>query len=89
MAPKFHRGAADPERIVEWFMVESWAWDLRRHKRVSNTVADLQALYLYSTRDQPSHKSRIIWRCRRNGQAGESIAPRRKDDIDVVDVARA
>ncbi|TIQ76041.1 MAG: MFS transporter, partial [Mesorhizobium sp.] len=27
--------AADPERIVEWFMVESWAEHLRQHKRVS------------------------------------------------------
>lgn len=34
--------AADPERIVEWFMVESWAEHLRQHKRVSNADADLQ-----------------------------------------------
>lgn len=34
--------AADPERIVEWFMVESWAEHLRQHKRVSFSDADLQ-----------------------------------------------
>lgn len=35
--------AADPERIVEWFMVESWAEHLRQHKRVSQADADIQA----------------------------------------------
>ncbi len=35
--------AASPERIVEWFMVESWAEHLRQHKRVSQADADLQA----------------------------------------------
>lgn len=34
--------AADPEGIVEWFMVESWAEHLRQHKRVSKSDADLQ-----------------------------------------------
>ncbi|WP_051512794.1 MFS transporter [Skermanella stibiiresistens] len=33
---------ADPERIMEWFMVESWAEHLRQHRRVSNADADLQ-----------------------------------------------
>jgi MFS family permease len=35
--------AADPERIVEWFMVESWAEHMRQHRRVSKTDADIQA----------------------------------------------
>jgi MFS family permease len=35
--------AADAERLVEWFMVESWAEHLRQHKRVSQADADLQA----------------------------------------------
>lgn len=35
--------AADPEHIVEWFFVESWAEHLRQHKRVSKLDADLQA----------------------------------------------
>jgi MFS family permease len=34
--------AADPERIVEWFMVESWAEHLRQHQRVSIADADIQ-----------------------------------------------
>ena len=35
--------SADPEKITEWFMVESWAEHLRQHKRVSNADADLQS----------------------------------------------
>jgi MFS family permease len=38
--------SADPEKIVEWFMVESWAEHLRQHKRVSNADADLQGRVL-------------------------------------------
>lgn len=34
--------AGDPERVVEWFMVESWAEHLRQHQRVSHADADLQ-----------------------------------------------
>jgi MFS family permease len=34
--------AADPERIVEWFMVESWDEHLRQHQRVSVADADVQ-----------------------------------------------
>jgi predicted MFS family arabinose efflux permease len=34
--------AAEAERIVEWFMVESWAEHLRQHKRVSNADAEVQ-----------------------------------------------
>ncbi|HZH11997.1 MAG TPA: MFS transporter [Microvirga sp.] len=35
--------AADPEHMIEWFFVESWAEHLRQHKRVSRTDADIQA----------------------------------------------
>jgi len=35
--------AADPEHIVEWFFVESWAEHLRQHKRISKADADIQA----------------------------------------------
>ena len=35
--------AADPEKLVEWFMVESWAEHLRQHRRVSHEDADVQA----------------------------------------------
>ncbi|EPR23327.1 MFS transporter [Agrobacterium radiobacter] len=34
--------SADPQKMVEWFMVESWAEHLRQHRRVSNADADLQ-----------------------------------------------
>ncbi|WP_043837968.1 MFS transporter [Muricoccus aerilatus] len=34
--------AADPEKIVEWFIVESWAEHLRQHHRVSRADADVQ-----------------------------------------------
>lgn len=34
---------SDPERVVEWFFVESWAEHLRQHHRVSHADADLQA----------------------------------------------
>jgi hypothetical protein len=33
----------EPERVIEWFMVESWAEHLRQHRRVSKADADLQA----------------------------------------------
>ncbi|HSI60059.1 MAG TPA: MFS transporter [Ideonella sp.] len=33
---------ADPERLMEWFLVESWAEHLRQHARVSHADADLQ-----------------------------------------------
>lgn len=38
--------SADPEKMVEWFMVESWAEHLRQHQRVSNADADLQGKVL-------------------------------------------
>ncbi|SAI34008.1 MFS permease [Bordetella ansorpii] len=34
--------SADPQRLVEWFMVESWAEHMRQHRRVHNADADLQ-----------------------------------------------
>lgn len=33
----------EPERLMEWFMVASWAEHLRQHRRASNAGADLQA----------------------------------------------
>lgn len=37
-----HEDAAEPERVIEWFLVESWAEHLRQHRRVSHADADLQ-----------------------------------------------
>ena len=37
---------ADPEVMLEWFQVESWAEHLRQHQRVSNADADLQSRVL-------------------------------------------
>lgn len=34
--------AADPEQVIEWFLVESWAEHMRQHHRVSKADADLQ-----------------------------------------------
>lgn len=34
--------AADPDKLVEWFMVASWAEHLRQHRRVSKADADMQ-----------------------------------------------
>ncbi|UPG88013.1 MFS transporter [Luteibacter aegosomaticola] len=35
--------SANPEHVVEWFMVESWAEHLRQHERLSHAGADLQS----------------------------------------------
>jgi MFS family permease len=43
--------AADPERIVEWFMVGSWAEHLRQHRRVTQADATHQAQVLSYHRD--------------------------------------
>ena len=37
---------AQPELLMEWFLVESWAEHLRQHHRVSNSDADLQGALL-------------------------------------------
>jgi len=34
--------SGDPERVLEWFFVESWAEHQRQHRRVSHADADLQ-----------------------------------------------
>jgi MFS family permease len=34
---------SEPERLMEWFLVESWAEHLRQHQRVSHADADLQS----------------------------------------------
>jgi hypothetical protein len=66
--------SADPQKMVEWFMVESWAEHLRQHRRVSNADADLQGeLLTYHkgpgrlplSSDQPAGQSLIqthLWK---------------------------
>lgn len=45
---------SEPERIMEWFLVESWAEHLRQHHRVSHADADLQGEVLrYHQGPQP------------------------------------
>ncbi len=46
---------SEPERVMEWFLVESWAEHLRQHHRVSNADADLQneALRFHIGPDKP------------------------------------
>ena len=46
---------SEPERVMEWFLVESWAEHLRQHHRVSNADADLQneALRFHVGPDKP------------------------------------
>jgi MFS family permease len=34
--------ASDPEHVVEWFLIESWAEHLRQHQRVSRADTELQ-----------------------------------------------
>jgi hypothetical protein len=36
----------EPERVIEWFMVESWVEHLRQHRRVSRADADMQSAAL-------------------------------------------
>jgi len=36
--------SAEPQRLMEWFLVASWAEHLRQHRRVSRADADQQAL---------------------------------------------
>ncbi|MDR7332875.1 MFS transporter [Roseateles asaccharophilus] len=47
--------ASEPERVIEWFLVESWAEHLRQHHRVSRADAEMQAeaLRLHIGPDRP------------------------------------
>jgi hypothetical protein len=44
----------DPQQVLEWFFVESWAEHMRQHRRVSHHAADLQqALLRFHAADEP------------------------------------
>jgi predicted MFS family arabinose efflux permease len=52
---------ADPLRLVEWFMVESWAEHLRQHHRFSNAGADLQhAVVRYHEGNEPPKVTHLL-----------------------------
>ncbi len=78
--------SADPEKIVEWFMVESWAEHLRQHKRVSNADADLQGKVLayHVGPDKPvvRHFLTINDRVPRNGSRVAAAAATLPDDLE-------
>jgi MFS family permease len=48
--------AVDPERVVEWFFVESWAEHLRQHRRVSqaDTAIQLEANRFHQGSQEPT-----------------------------------
>lgn len=53
--------AADPQRYIEWFLVESWAEHLRQHRRVSKAGADLQHEVLrYHVGDEPPRVQHLL-----------------------------
>lgn len=53
--------SSHPERVVEWFMVESWAEHLRQHDRFSHAGADLQSeATAYHRGAQPPKVSHLI-----------------------------
>ncbi|WDS36507.1 MFS transporter [Pseudoxanthomonas sp.] len=67
--------AADPQKIVEWFMVESWAEHLRQHRRVSNADADLQseALQYHLGPEPPVVRHFITMDGRHHGPAADAL----------------
>ena len=68
--------AADPERIVEWFMVESWAEHMRQHRRVSKADADVQAqVRLFHVGDAPKVQHFLALHPGRAGVEDETASP--------------
>lgn len=68
--------AADPELVVEWFMVESWAEHLRQHRRVSKADADVQkaALAFHSGERPPVVRHLLAFDPPAGTKAGESVS---------------
>ncbi len=53
--------AENPERLVEWFFVESWAEHLRQHCRISKSDADVQTgLLRYHAASTPPVVTHLI-----------------------------
>jgi hypothetical protein len=54
--------AENPERLVEWFFVESWAEHLRQHRRISKSDADVQSnLLRYHASSSPPVVTHLIF----------------------------
>ena len=67
----------EPERVIEWFMVESWAEHLRQHNRVSRADADMQqeALRFHVGPERPVvHHFLALDLKDGRGAAGDSVA---------------
>jgi hypothetical protein len=68
--------SADPERIVEWFMVESWAEHMRQHRRVSRADADIQVqVRRFHVGDAPNVQHFLALHPPRAGAEDETTAP--------------
>ncbi|GAU82781.1 MFS transporter [Bosea sp. BIWAKO-01] len=65
--------AADPDCILEWFMVESWAEHLRQHRRVSQADADIQAevTKFHTGQDKPVIRHFLGLQARANSVSGQ------------------
>ncbi len=70
---------ADPERVMEWFLVESWAEHLRQHHRVSKADADLQARRCASTSGRASRWCTTSWRWIWTSKRGAGRGPAHVD----------
>lgn len=62
---------ADPDVLLEWFQVESWAEHLRQHKRVSKADADVQEAVLryHQGEQRPAVRHFIAFNHPHKGQA--------------------
>ena len=65
----------DPEVMLEWFQVESWAEHLRQHQRVSNADADLQSTVLRYHKGESKPLVRHFLAARRMHDAGNPRNP--------------
>ena len=69
-----HAGG-EPGRVIEWFLVESWAEHLRQHHRVSKADADLQADALRFHQEPERPVVHHFLALTPGGADGEGVAP--------------
>ena len=66
----------DPERIVEWFLVASWAEHLRQHRRTTRAAADVQAeVNRFHTGPTPPQVRHLVGLPAEGGMTQPSIIP--------------